>query len=243
VGRPVSRWELARLALRRAGPEALANVVLRRGLRAFGAWQTLVFFERDVAEDIPEVSAGVPLDTRFAAGGHAHAYRAALEAAGVPWERIEARFAQGDVCALGFTEGRLVHAVWITARAAWIPELRARFRPRPGEAYVFDSFTVPDLRGSRVQPAVSALILRWARGQGHRWLTFHVRGSNPPAWRIAAKMGARRAHVVRCFRPARGQGAWVRGLDERLGPRVEFEPEVVVRSLGPLGIWVRERPR
>jgi hypothetical protein len=90
---------------------------------------------------------------------------------------------------------------------------------------------------------VSARLLRWARAQGHRRVTFYVRGSDPSALRIVAKTSARRTEVVWCFRPHRGGGAWIGGLEARRGPRIEFGAGALVRSLGPLGLWVREPPR
>jgi GNAT superfamily N-acetyltransferase len=237
-----SRWTTARLALRRAGVGSLLTLTLRSGLRPFGAWQALVFFERDLSIDIPEVAAGIPLDTQVVAPRELETYRRALEAAGLRWDRFEARAAQGDVCAVALSEGRLVHVSWITVVGAWVPELRGVLRPGPGDAYVFDAFTLPEVRGTRVQPAASAHLLRWARDHGHRRVTFYVRGSNPSAMRIAEKTKARRTGVAWCFRPGHGDGAWVIGLHPRRGPRIDFSG-AAVRSLGPAGLWVRSPSR
>lgn len=235
-----SRWETARLALRRAGPGALADVVLRSGLRPFGAWQTLVFFQRDASADIPDVRAAAPIEARIAGGDDLRGHRAAMEAAGVQWDRIELRIAQGDVAAIALSQGRLVHASWLTITAAWIPELRANIRPGPEEVYAYDGFTLPEMRGAGVQPVVAREILRWARGQGRNRVTFYVRGSDPSAARIAAKMGARRLRVIRCFRLKDGRGLWLRGLHRGGGPHLEFPPATRIRSLGPFGLWVGE---
>jgi hypothetical protein len=237
-----SRWNTARLALRRAGMQSLLNLALRRGLRPLGAWQALVFFERDLSLDIPEVAAGIPLEIRVVAARELAAYRPSLEASGLRWDRLEARMAQGDVCTIALSRDRLVHVSWITVAGAWVPELRATLRPGPGEAYVYDAFTLPEVRGTQVQPAASARLLRWARDQGHRHVTFYVRGSDPSALRIAVKTRARQTGVVRCFRPGHRDGAWVIGLDARRGPRLDFSG-AAVRSLGPAGLWVRSQAR
>lgn len=238
-----SRWDTARLALRRAGPEALLNVLLRSGLRPLGAWQTLVFFERDASAEIPEVRAAVAVETHIAAADELRRHRAAMEAAGVHWDRVLPRLAQGDVCAIALSGGRLVHASWITVTSAWIPELHATIRPAADEAYAYDGFTLPEMRGSQLQPAVAAEILRWAYRRGRARVTFYVRGSDPSAARIASKMGARRSRVIRCFRLKGGKGTWVRGLASGGGPHFEFPPTATLRSLGPLGLWVSEGPR
>lgn len=237
-----SRWNTARLALRRAGVGSLLTLTLRSGLRPFGAWQALVFFERDLSLEIPEVAAGIPLEIRVVTAGELAAYRPSLEAAGLRWDRLEARMAQGDVCTIAWSQDRLVHLSWITIAGAWVPELRAVLRPGPGDAYVFDAFTLPEVRGTQVQPAASARLLSWARDQGHRRVTFYVRGSNPSALRIVEKTRARRTGVVWCFRPGNRNGAWVIGLDSRRGPRIDFAG-AAVRSLGPAGLWVRSQAR
>jgi GNAT superfamily N-acetyltransferase len=238
-----SRWNTARLALRRAGVESLVTVALRGGLRPFGAWQALVFFERDLTVAIPDVAAGIPVETRVVAPRELESYRPALEAAGLRWDRLEARAAQGDVCTVALWEGKLVHVSWVTVAGAWVPELRATLRPAPGDAYVYDAFTLPEVRGTQVQPAASAHLLAWARDQGHRRVTFYVRGSNPSALRIVEKTRARRTGVVWCFRPGHGDGAWMMGLRSRHGPRIDFGAGATVRSLGPAGLWVRHQPR
>ena len=48
--------------------------------------------------------------------------------------------------------GTFFHATWITTKAAWTRELRAHFRPPPGDAYVFESFTRADARGKGAYP-------------------------------------------------------------------------------------------
>jgi hypothetical protein len=237
-----SRLNTARLALRRAGMESLFTLTLRSALRPLGAWQALVFFERDLSGEIPDVSAGIPLDIRVVRAGDLTAYRPALEASGLRWERLEARIAQGDMCTIALSGDRLVHVSWITLAGAWVPELRGTLRPGPGDAYVYDAFTLPEVRGTQVQPAASARLLRWARDNGHRRVTFYVRGSNPSALRIAEKTSARRTRVVWCFRPGLRDGAWVMGLGAERAPRIDFGARARVRSLGPAGLWVRNPP-
>jgi hypothetical protein len=53
-------------------------------------------------------------------------------------------------------------------------------------------------------------------------------------------MGARRTNVIRCFRLKHRESAWLSGLGTRRGPRLEFARGASLRSLGPLGVWVRE---
>jgi hypothetical protein len=161
------KWSAARRSWRRADAGALATQVLRRTLRPVAVWQKLIFFEKDLADDIPEIRARIPLEMHVVNGDELPAHRAAIEAEGVDWEKMAARAALGHRCTIVLSEGRLVHIRWHTDVGAWIPELRATLRPGPGEAYVYDSFTPEDLRGGQVQPAVSCLMMAWGRQHGY----------------------------------------------------------------------------
>jgi ribosomal protein S18 acetylase RimI-like enzyme len=216
--------------------------LLRRGLRPIGTWQEVIFFERDLAEDAPDIRAALPLDLHVVTAADLPAFRPALEAAGVDWPRMAARAALGHRCTVALSNGRLVHLRWLSEGPAWIPELRATITPEPGEAYVYDSFTPEEARGGGVQPAVSSLMMAWGRRQGFRRHVFYVRGNNAAGLRIVKKVGARRTAVVRCLRPRFGGGAWVTGWRPGGRPRLDFGPGPL-RSLGPFGLWVGAPPR
>jgi hypothetical protein len=237
-GRSASRWHGARLAWRRGGPAVLLQRLVSRCLVPIGTWQELVFFEKDLADDPPAIAAAVPLEMHVVSAEGLRAHRAALEAAGIGWEKVAARAALGHVCTVVLSESRLVHLRWMTDTAAWIPELRATIRPRPGEAYVYDAFTPEYARGGHVQPAVSRLMIAWGRQRGYRRHLFYIRGHNASGLRIVAKIGARRTAVVRSLRLRRSGAAWVTGLRADGSPRLDFEPGARVRSLGPFGHWL-----
>jgi hypothetical protein len=238
VGPAGSRWSRARLAFRRGGRSVLLTRLLARCFLPIGAWQELVFFEKDLTDDVPAITAAVPLEMHVVSAARLPEHRAALEAAGIDWEKVAARAALGHVCTVVMSEGRLAHVRWLTDTAAWIPELRATIRPFPGEAYVYDAFTPEHARGGHVQPAVSRLMIAWGRRQGYLRHVFYVRGHNASGLRIVGKIGARRTAVVRSLRLKRPQAAWMTGLRPGRSPRLEFESGTRVRSLGPFGYWL-----
>lgn len=232
-----SKWDAARLVFRRGGLSTFLERALRRGLAPLGAWYTLVFFSRELAEEMPEIQARLPLEMHVVGAGELAPFRALLEGAGQDWAEVNVRAARGDRCTIAVSEGRLVHVRWLSTTVGLIPEIGGSLRPGDGEAYVYAAFTPPEARGSRVQPAVSPLMLRWARAQGLRRHLFYVRGDNASALAIVNKVGARRTRTVRCLR-FRGGGLWVAGLGGGPGPRIEFPPGVRLRSLGPFGWWI-----
>jgi ribosomal protein S18 acetylase RimI-like enzyme len=234
-----SKWEAARLVLRRGGVGILLERALRRSLAPIGTWHKLVFFERDLADEMPEIRSRFSLEMHVVGADQISSYRALLDGAGQDWDEMTARAARGDQCTIVLSEGRLVHLRWLSVTAGLIPELGATLLLAPGEAYVYASFTLPEARGSRVQPAVSTLMMQRSRAQGYRWHLFYVRGDDPSALAIVAKVGARRTRVVRCLRLTSGNGLWVLGLRANRPPCIEFDSAAAVRRLGLLGLWVR----
>ena len=229
---PLSRPERAR---------AQAAWVVRQALRPLGRWQRLLFFEREVADPIPEIRPSVPLEVHILGPERVAGYRAVVEEAGVPWSKVEQRAVLGHLCTVALSEGKLVHIRWSALGPARVPELGCSVVPGAGEAYVYDSFTPESARGYAVQPAVACRMIEWGRARGLVRHVFYVRSHNAPGLRIVSRIGARRTRVVHCLR-LRSGASWVVGLDGPGRPRLEFDADMDVRRLGPFGHWVRPRP-
>jgi hypothetical protein len=229
------------LILRYGGIGALLVRLIRECLRPVLTWETLCFFARDLSQDIPEIEARVPVELKMLRGDEVRAYRSALESAGVASEKIEARAARGERCAIGLSEGRLVHYKWLTLTPAWIPEISGTFVPKSDEAYVYDVFTPREALGNNLQAAISSRLLKWGRRQGYRRHVFYVRGDNLNGLRIVAKIGARRTAVVRRFHVRGLAGSWITGLRGPERPKIDFGNSASVRRLGLLGLWVHRR--
>ena len=115
--------------------------------------------------------------------------------------------------------GTFFHATWITTKAAWTRELRAHFRPPPGDAYVFESFTRADARGKGAYPFALREICHElsAEGVARVWVAVEVdnipslkavaKGGFEEAWRVTYR---RRLGILRIDAP-RGPGASVDG--------------------------------
>lgn len=115
--------------------------------------------------------------------------------------------------------GTFLHATWITTKAAWTRELRAYFRPPPGDAYVFESFTRSDARGKGAYPFALREICHElsAEGVARVWVAVEVdnipslkavtKGGFEEAWRVTYR---RRLGILRVDAP-RGPGASVDG--------------------------------
>jgi GNAT superfamily N-acetyltransferase len=75
-------------------------------------------------------------------------------------------------CWIADEGGRLVHASWVATQAAWVGEAARCFIVPPGDAYIYESFTRPEMRGRGVYPAVLTTISQTLgeRGTGVLWI-------------------------------------------------------------------------
>jgi hypothetical protein len=205
------------------------------------AWDTFCFFERDLGGVFPEFRARVPLETRVADGHDRQRFRAALEATGVPGDEVEARAARGDLCYLGLSEGRLVHVRWLALRSVPIPPLGATLVLEPGEAYIYGSYTVPELRGQGLQPAVANFMFRHEKALGLRRNFYYTLRSNRAGLEVAGKFGPEPAPLVKLvsrIRVAGLPGVALTGLEAPERPRLELAANQPRRRLGPGVLWV-----
>ena len=107
----------------------------------------------------------------------------------------------GDRCLVARHDDRIVGAVWESSTRANTRQLLGRDLPlAAGEAYQFDAYTLPEVRGMGIAPALSVAWLRHLRDEAcvaAIRLTFPW---NVAALRSHAKAGYRVTAVVHCLR-------------------------------------------
>ena len=108
---------------------------------------------------------------------------------------------KGDRCLVARHEDRIVGAAWgSSTRLNTEPSLGRDLPLAAGEFYQFDAYTLPEVRGMGIAPALSVAWLRHLRGEAcvdAIRLTFPW---NEAALRSHAKAGYRVTAVVRCLR-------------------------------------------
>jgi GNAT superfamily N-acetyltransferase len=156
----------------------------------------LVVLERSaggVAAPLPEI------EIREAGPEDAPAYQTDIgtDPAATVVQRLSA---PGSSCWVARAEGRIVHASWVETVAAWMGEAERLFLVPSGDAYIYESFTRPEMRGRGVYPAVLATLSErlGARGIARLWIAAET--TNAPSLRAIEKAGfseAFRIEVVR----------------------------------------------
>jgi GNAT superfamily N-acetyltransferase len=220
-------------ALFRGGLGPFLGRVLRRACAPFAAWEALLFYERDLTQTrVPEtLRAKVPVDVRLAT---AEEMRPLLPEGPAETDR---RFAAGDLCFIAVSDGRIVHYTWLATRPTYIPEIGARILLRPGQTYLYHSFTEESARGLGVQSALGPFVIRYQKEHGIEQHFLYVKSHNYSGRQVLSRLQPppRRIRVVRRFRIGR-RGFLVRGLSTP-DPLFEVEPKAV-RDWRPLGFWL-----
>lgn len=162
-------------------------------LKAFRRSQGVIRFLERPAEE-PDASPPKDVIVRQATPADAEAYARDI-ATDSPFTFVS-RLGDGTACYLALDGDRLVHATWVTTRAAWIGELGRYFVPEPGSAYVYESFTSPDVRGRGIYPAVLRHIALATGDEGVRTLWIGVGSDNGSSIRAIEKAGFRPAFDV-----------------------------------------------
>jgi GNAT superfamily N-acetyltransferase len=102
----------------------------------------------------------------------------------------------GSSCWIALSGGRIVHASWVVTESAWVGEADRFFVVPPGDAYIYESFTAPDVRGRGVYPAVLATISTrlGARGISRLWIAAET--TNHSSLRAIQKAGFTRSFEI-----------------------------------------------
>ena len=95
----------------------------------------------------------------------------------------------GSSCWIAESDGRMVHASWVETEAAWVGEIGRYLVVPAGDAYIYESFTRPEMRGRGVYPAVLATVSEHLGGRGIRRLWIAVESTNQPSLRAIQKAG------------------------------------------------------
>lgn len=128
-------------------------------------------------------------DLRFEAATANNGVRYARDIGADSASTFAARLTDDTHCFLVSSDGRILHATWVTTRAAWARELHGYFVVPPGDCYVYESFTRGDARGKGVYPFALKSICAWASAQDLRRVWVGVEATNAPSLRAVGKAG------------------------------------------------------
>lgn len=167
---------------RARGIKELLGVAAGRIAEAISSDEVLVFLMRETSR---AAEARGDLESRAATetDGERYARDIGTDSA----RTFRARLTDATSCFIVLSAGRIVHATWATTGMAWTRELRRFFRPPPGDAYVYESFTREEVRGRGAYPFALEQIAAHMAGRGIRRVWVAVEKSNHPSLRAVSK--------------------------------------------------------
>jgi RimJ/RimL family protein N-acetyltransferase len=106
------------------------------------------------------------------------------------------RLTSNTRCFIVVSDGLFVHSTWVTTAAAWTREIQRYFCPPPGDAYIYESFTRPEVRGRGVYPFALDGITDWLakRSIGRAWIG--AEADNQASLRALHKAGFREGFQI-----------------------------------------------
>lgn len=148
---------------------------------------SIIFFMRKLDENLPEARAALELKLRLASPSDLCLLLEGSDPS-QPVETLRERFRRGDLCFIAVdADGKVAHSRWVTTERAYIPELGMDLVLSPGQAYFYNGFTRPDVRGRGIDGVVRCFIFCSMRAAGFKKIYSYVRGDNPVGLRAARR--------------------------------------------------------
>ena len=104
------------------------------------------------------------------------------------------RLTRGFRCYLAREDDHVLHSSWCSTVATWTEELRTYLAPPPGDAYIYESFTVEAARGRGIYPLVLRAISADLHREGIAGIWIGVESTNESSIRAITKAGFEHAY-------------------------------------------------
>jgi SAM-dependent methyltransferase len=148
----------------------------------------VTFFARPLdAGSLPPLDLPPDVEVRAIAASELHR----LRTGGDPTQKLdelERRYRRGDQAYAALAgDGQAAHLRWVTSSRAHIPELGRDIALAPHQAYFYNGYTRPDMRGRGFDGFVRTSIFQALHAAGKSEVFSYVRRSNPAGLRAAAR--------------------------------------------------------
>ena len=171
--------------VRTRGFGELSALAVGRIRKGWSSEERLLFLVHDTGGDEPTDAPDLEFRAATAEDGPLYGRDIGTDSAAT----FASRLSGATRCWLVLHEGRIAHATWTAAAAAWTREVGRFFRPPPGEGYIYESFTSPAVRGRGIYPLALRHILGRLGAEGITRMWVGVEADNEPSIRAITKAG------------------------------------------------------
>ena len=173
--------------MRARGPKEVVTLSGHRLLEFLHSEDRIIFFALALQSPMPQRPA--PPDSTFRRATPEDATAYARDIGTDSEETFCARLSDDTRCYLVVAGPLIVHATWVTTSEAWTRELRRYFKPPPGEAYIYESFTRAEARGQGAYPFALGAIAEDLASDGIRRVWVGVEAGNTSSIKAVRKAG------------------------------------------------------
>lgn len=178
----------ARVIHRESGVSGLFSRMFHKMASPAIDWGGVTFFVRPLDATVPQPGdEGSGIQLRRVAAAEIQD----LKEGGDPTQDLRnlvERFERGDHAYAAIAEsGQPAHLRWVTTSRGYIPELDRDLVLSPHQAYFYNGYTRPDMRGRGIDGLVRNFIFRTLRAEGYTEVFSYVREDNPTAFRAASR--------------------------------------------------------
>lgn len=218
---------------------------LRKSIAPLGDVRLLTFYEKDLVQPLPRVSARVPVTITVATQADFDQVTALIVKRRRPRldlvndelrrvrQIVSERSERGDKCFVAKLGADIVHSNWVILDSMeWPAGTGHRITLPPDEAYTTDATTAEAWRGKGIHTAVLLAMLRFLQELGYRKAYAQVRTDNRSAWKSHERLGWRRTGTILLFRPVGRKVTWIWRLRGNLQPSKEMSGRLLVLSQG-----------
>jgi RimJ/RimL family protein N-acetyltransferase len=170
--------------VRTRGAAEVTGLLVRRLVEGVVSDDEILMYTREAGGDF-----AIRSDLTFRAATEDDASRYAKDIGTDSVRSFRSRLSAATRCFVVERDELLVHSTWATTAAAWTRELRRYIKPPPGDAYVHESYTRPEVRGQGVYPFALTNICATLGPEGIRRVWVAVEGDNPASIRAVTKAG------------------------------------------------------
>lgn len=178
------------------------EVLREEGIKSFWfkllsemGYRRVLWLKRSLEEPIPDVKPRLPVNIGLLKKTEVDEYigfHTELQSS-----YLVSRLDVGHWCFVARYKGQMISATWATTLQTSNSYLAHEIRLRPGEVYIYYSFTSPGFRGFSVTPTIYVAMMRYFRDTGYQRMICWVLPENKPSLKALLKVGFRPLGMMR----------------------------------------------
>lgn len=174
---------------------------LKKMLKVFFETNSAIWFERNLALNLPYVITKIPIAVDSSATNETINW---IKNNGESWmfdqREIKIGLAENHLFPNVKYENKIIGYAKIGLNKVFIQDFQKTITLPPDFAFIYDTYVVPKYRGFNMAPFLIKEVISYLKSNGIRKIGCHIPGWNTASIRSYTKLGFRRINYIRYFR-------------------------------------------